>query len=55
MANEMFKRKKTIDGYRAELFKKLNVSSRVGMVSIDGFFAFKHFVCDFLIRFFTTG
>jgi len=32
IANEMFKSEKTIDGYRAELFKKLNVSSRVGMV-----------------------
>jgi DNA-binding NarL/FixJ family response regulator len=28
----MFKSEKTIDGYRAELFKKLNVTSRVGMV-----------------------
>lgn len=32
IANEMFKSEKTIDGYRAELFKKLHVSSRVGMV-----------------------
>ena len=32
IANEMFKSEKTIDGYRAELFKKLNVSRRVGMV-----------------------
>ena len=32
IANEMFKSEKTIDGYRAELFRKLNVSSRVGMV-----------------------
>jgi DNA-binding NarL/FixJ family response regulator len=32
IANEMFKSEKTVDGYRAELFKKLNVSSRVGMV-----------------------
>lgn len=32
IATEMFKSEKTIDGYRAELFKKLNVSSRVGMV-----------------------
>jgi DNA-binding NarL/FixJ family response regulator len=32
IAAEMFKSEKTIDGYRAELFKKLNVTSRVGMV-----------------------
>lgn len=32
IAAEMFKSEKTIDGYRAEVFKKLNVSSRVGMV-----------------------
>lgn len=32
IAGEMFKSEKTIDGYRAELFRKLNVSSRVGLV-----------------------
>ena len=32
IAAEMFKSEKTIDGYRAEVFHKLNVSSRVGMV-----------------------
>ncbi|MFM7357825.1 MAG: response regulator [Sediminibacterium sp.] len=32
IAAEMFKSEKTIDGYRGDLFKKLNVSSRVGMV-----------------------
>jgi DNA-binding NarL/FixJ family response regulator len=32
IAAEMFKSEKTIDGYRAEVFKKLNVNSRVGMV-----------------------
>lgn len=32
IAAEMFKSEKTIDGYRAEIFKKLNVNSRVGMV-----------------------
>jgi DNA-binding NarL/FixJ family response regulator len=32
IAAEMFKSEKTIDGYRAEVFRKLNVGSRVGMV-----------------------
>lgn len=32
IAAEMFKSEKTIDGYRADLFKKLNVTSRVGLV-----------------------
>ncbi len=32
IAVEMFKSEKTIDGYRADLFKKLNVTSRVGLV-----------------------
>lgn len=32
IAAEMFKSEKTIDGYRAEIFRKLNVTSRVGMV-----------------------
>lgn len=32
IATEMFKSEKTIDGYRAEVFRKLNVGSRVGMV-----------------------
>ena len=32
IAAEMFKSEKTIDGYRGDLFKKLNVTSRVGMV-----------------------
>jgi DNA-binding NarL/FixJ family response regulator len=32
IAAEMFKSEKTIDGYRADIFKKLNVTSRVGMV-----------------------
>ncbi len=32
IAAEMFKSEKTIDGYRADLFIKLNVTSRVGMV-----------------------
>lgn len=32
IAREMFKSEKTIDGYRAEVFRKLNVTSRVGMV-----------------------
>lgn len=32
IAAEMFKSEKTIDGYRADVFSKLNVGSRVGMV-----------------------
>ncbi len=32
IAGEMFKSEKTVDGYRAEVFRKLNVASRVGMV-----------------------
>lgn len=32
IAAEMFKSEKTIDGYRADLFKKLNITSRVGLV-----------------------
>ena len=32
IAVEMFKSEKIIDGYRADLFKKLNVTSRVGLV-----------------------
>jgi DNA-binding NarL/FixJ family response regulator len=32
IAADMFKSEKTIDGYRAELFRKLNVTSRVGLV-----------------------
>jgi DNA-binding NarL/FixJ family response regulator len=32
IAVEMFKSEKTIDGYRADLFRKLNVTSRVGLV-----------------------
>ena len=32
IAAEMFKSEKTIDGYRAEVFRKLDVGSRVGMV-----------------------
>lgn len=32
IAKEMYKSEKTIDGYRAELFRKLNVTSRVGLV-----------------------
>lgn len=32
IAAEMFKSEKTVDGYRAEVFRKLNVASRVGMV-----------------------
>lgn len=32
IAGEMFKSEKTIDGYRAEIFRKLSVCSRVGMV-----------------------
>lgn len=32
IAAEMYKSEKTIDGYRADVFSKLNVGSRVGMV-----------------------
>jgi DNA-binding NarL/FixJ family response regulator len=32
IANEMFRSEKTIDGYRAEIFRKLGVTTRVGMV-----------------------
>lgn len=32
IAAAMFKSEKTIDGYRADVFKKLNVTNRVGMV-----------------------
>jgi DNA-binding NarL/FixJ family response regulator len=32
IAADMFKSEKTIDGYRAELFRKLNLTSRVGLV-----------------------
>jgi DNA-binding NarL/FixJ family response regulator len=31
IAKEMFKSEKTIDGYRADIFQKLNISSRVGL------------------------
>jgi len=34
----MFKSEKTIDGYRADIFQKLNISSRVGLAM----FAIKH-------------
>ena len=38
IAKEMFKSEKTIDGYRADIFQKLNISSRVGLAM----FAIKH-------------
>lgn len=38
IAKEMFKSEKTIDGYRSDIFQKLNISSRVGLA----IFAIKH-------------
>ncbi|HQR93637.1 MAG: DNA-binding response regulator [Bacteroidetes bacterium 24-39-8] len=38
IAKEMFKSEKTIEGYRADIFQKLNISSRVGLAM----FAIKH-------------
>jgi DNA-binding NarL/FixJ family response regulator len=32
IAKEMFVSERTVDGYRDALFKKLNVSTRVGLV-----------------------
>jgi DNA-binding CsgD family transcriptional regulator len=32
IAKEMFLSERTIDGYRDSIFKKLNITSRVGMV-----------------------
>ena len=32
IANDMFVSERTVDGYRESLFKKFNVSNRVGLV-----------------------
>ena len=39
----------------ANTARNIELFEQFGPVSINGFFAFKHFVGDFLIRFFTTG